>query len=245
MEFNEIFAEIDDDLEFSHTKIIMQRNGQLFYATTRARVKRKDEIDTSKLEIHPILQAHVYPILPTQAPNSLSLDIFIKRPSMISYADSKSLTEISSLFMHEAQMCERIKKSPHPNIAKYFGCHVDERGIITGLCFKRYNKTLHQMVKAGETFDRPKCLSSIKAGIKHLHSLGIIHCDINPHNVFSDKSTFVIGDFDSCTLEGDELGMKAGTDGWTNDDFELAQRENDWFGFEKIEAFLFRTKNPK
>ena len=85
-------------------------------------------------------------------------------------------------------------------------------------------------------------MDDIRAGIKHLHSLGMIHCDINPHNVFADVEDFVIGDFDSCTLEGDELGAKAGTDGWTSDDFVLAQRENDWFGFAKIEQFLFPPK---
>lgn len=245
MEFNEIFAEKDDDFEFSHTKIIMQHKGQFFYATTKARIKRKDDIDPSQLDNHEIPHAHVYPILPTPASVSFSPDIFIKRPSLISYADSKSLTEISRSFMHEAQMCERIKKSPHPNVAQYFGCLLDEHESISGLCFKKYDKTLHQMVKAGEPFDRHMCLSSIKAGIEHLHNLGIIHCDINPHNIFSDKSTFVVGDFDSSMLEGDELGMKAGTDGWTNDDFDLAQRENDWFGFGKIEEFLSRMKARK
>ncbi|KAF2811006.1 uncharacterized protein BDZ99DRAFT_487733 [Mytilinidion resinicola] len=210
VEFNEVFAETDDDLEFSHTKVITQRNGQIFSATIKSRIQRKEEIDTSRLKMTPIPQEHVYPILPTQAPSSLSVD-----------------------------------RSPHPNVAKYFGCHIDERGLIIGLCFKKYNKTLYEMVKGRDTLDAPKCLSSIKAGIEHLHSLGIIHCDINPHNIFLDTSTFVIGDFDSCTFEGDELGMKAGTDGWTNDEFELAQRENDWFGFTKIEEFLSSSKGRK
>ena len=220
----------------------MQRDRQTFYAITKVREKRADEIKLSKLEVHPIPRAHVYLIFPTQASIPLSADIFIKRPSLISYADSKSLTKISSLFMHEAQMCERTKRSPHPNVAEYFGCLLDEHDSISGLCFKRYNRTLHQMVENSEEFDRHMCLSSVKAGIEHLHSLGIIHCDINPHNIISDTSSFVIGDFDSCALEGDKLGMKAGTDGWTNEDFELAQRENDWFGFAKIKEFLSSKK---
>jgi serine/threonine protein kinase len=145
--------------------------------------------------------------------------------------------------MHEAQMCEMIKRSPHRNVVKYFGCLVDEDGRISELCFARYRKTLNQMVKDGEIFDRKACLGDIRAGIEHLHSLGMIHCDINPHNVFTDVKDFVIGDFDSCTLEGDELGAKAGTDGWTSDDFVLARRENDWFGFAKIEQFLFPPKD--
>jgi serine/threonine protein kinase len=235
----------DDDFEFSHTKVIMRRSGHQFYATIKARPRRKEDIDTSKLKICPIPRAHIYPVFLTQAPNSISIDTFLKTPNLMSYANSRNLTEISSLFMHEAQMCERMKRSPHPNVAKYFGCHLDQYGLITGLCFKRYQKTLHQMVKAREVFDQLKCLSDIKAGIEHLHSLGIIHCDINPHNVMLDVSTFVITDFDSCTMEGDELGAKAGTDGWTSDDFEFAHRENDWFGLEKIKEFLSPMKTPK
>jgi hypothetical protein len=182
VQFKEIFVETDG-LEYFDTKIITQRNGQLFDATINPRVRRKEDIDTSTLSMSPIAPEHVYPILPTQAPSFLPVDTFTKRRSMISYADSKSLTEISSLFRHEAQMCERTKRLPHPNVAQYFGCHIDERGLITGLCFKTYDKTLYQMVTAGDAVDQSKCLSSIKAGIEHLYGIGITHCDINPHNI--------------------------------------------------------------
>jgi serine/threonine protein kinase len=68
------------------------------------------------------------------------------------------------------------------------------------------------MAEVWEVFDYPKCLSDIRAGIEHLHNLGIIHRKINPHNVMLDGSTFVIMDFDLCTLKGDELIAKARTD---------------------------------
>jgi serine/threonine protein kinase len=223
----------------------MRLNGSQFYATINSRIQRKEDIDTSKLQILQIPRAHVYPIYLTQAPNSFSDEILLKTPSLLSYGDSRNLTEISSLFLHKAQMCERIGRSPQPNVAKYFGCHLDQHGLITGLCFKRYHKRLHQMAEAREVFDHPKCLSDIKAGIEHLHSLGVIHCDINPHNVMLDGSTFVIMDFDSCTFKGDELRAKAHIDEWTNNDFEFAQPENDWSGFEKIKDFLSRVKKPK
>lgn len=236
------FAEKDDDIAFSHTMVIMRRGPLLFYSISRARYMDITQIDLTKLEILPIPRTHVYPLLPTRAPNPLPPDVFLKRPGLDMYGNSKCLTTISALFMHEAQMCEVIKRSPHPNVVKYFGCLLDEDGRISELCFARYGKTLHQMIDDGDIFDRKACLDDIRAGIEHIHSLGMIHCDINPRNVFADVKGFVIGDFDSCALEGDELGEKAGTDGWTSDDFVLAQRENDWFGFAKIEQFLFPPK---
>jgi len=98
------------------------------------------------------------------------------------------------------------------------------------------------MNREGHAFDRPACLRDIQQGIGHLHGLGIIHCDINPMNILSNGShatkSFVIGDFDSCTMEGQDLGLKAGTKGWTKEDFRVAVREMDWYGFHKIEQFI-------
>jgi serine/threonine protein kinase len=81
-------------------------------------------------------------------------------------------------------------------------------------------------------------LRSIRMGIEHLHELGLIHCDITPYNILSDQDDFVIGDFDSCTKEGTELGLKAGTKGWTKDEYKIARREMDFYGLSKIEEFL-------
>jgi serine/threonine protein kinase len=45
--------------------------------------------------------------------------------------------------------------------------------------------------------DADKCWNGIKDGVEHLHSLGIIHNDLNPRNVMLDsEDTPVIIDFD-------------------------------------------------
>lgn len=67
----------------------------------------------------------------------------------------------------------------------------------------------------------------IEKGLNHLHSLGPIHCDLNPSNILMNGDTPVIGDFDPCWRDGQRLGTKAGTMAWTNEDFEFALREND------------------
>jgi hypothetical protein len=53
------------------------------------------------------------------------------------------------------------------------------------------------------------------------------------------NESFVIGDFDSCTPEGQKLGLKAGTKGWTKEEFCVATREMDWYGLSRIEEELF------
>ncbi|KAK5798648.1 hypothetical protein VI817_004938 [Penicillium citrinum] len=66
----------------------------------------------------------------------------------------------------------------------------------------------------GEVKDR---LDGLRAGILHLHSLGLFHNDINPGNVMLDEDgNFILIDFDSCRHIGEDLKVsKTGrTYGW-------------------------------
>ena len=89
-------------------------------------------------------------------------------------------------------------------------------------------------------FSANKCLSDIEAGMDHLHSLGIVHCDIKPRNIFVSSSYdhFVIGDFDSCYRKGAFMDQKKGTRGWTLRRFVYANRENDFHGLSIIRYWL-------
>jgi hypothetical protein len=51
--------------------------------------------------------------------------------------------------------------------------------------------------------------------------------------------TLVIGDFDSCQREGEKLGFKAGTRGWTSEKFKFVRPENNQYGLSKIYDFLY------
>jgi serine/threonine protein kinase len=100
--------------------------------------------------------------------------------------------------LNEAEVCEILRAFPHPNIARYLGCIV-ENNRITGLCFVKYGMNLLERVtKDSRPFDIDLCLRGIQKGIQHLHSLDLIHCDLNPTNILIDRDTPVIGDFDSC-----------------------------------------------
>ncbi|KAL9095840.1 MAG: hypothetical protein Q9165_001837 [Trypethelium subeluteriae] len=243
VEHSEAFVDKDGDLTFSHTKVILRRRNEFYYAITDRRFHRPSEIDPHTLECIPIPIEKFRPLFPpnfTQAPQLSPQSFYIKQPSLLYYGDSPASTELSTLIMHEAEMCEILRKSPHRNIVEYHGCLVDD-GRITGLCFMKYGFNLMELVKDARSFDRALCLKSVRLGIEHLHSLGMIHCDINPTNILSNGTDFVIGDFDSCTVEGEELGLKAGTRGWTRDDCETAKQEIDLYGLSLIEQFLHQS----
>ena len=76
---------------------------------------------------------------------------------------------------------------------------------ITGLCFKRYERTLFEkMEETNGSFDRRLCLKSIRSGIEHLHRHGYCHNDINSSNIMFDvNDTPIVIDFDSCRPEGE------------------------------------------
>ena len=147
--------------------------------------------------------------------------------------------------MNEAEIYEILRASPYPNIAQYLG-YIVESDRITGLCFVKYNMNLlERVMKDSRSFDIELFLQGIQNGIRHLHSFSLICCDLNPTNILIDGDTPVIGEFDSCRRKGEELGFKAGTEGWTSEDFKFAMPENDEYGFPKIRDFCFKFARCK
>jgi serine/threonine protein kinase len=110
------------------------------------------------------------------------------------YGDTQASTYLSSLLLHEAKVCKILRASPHPNIVRYLGCVV-ENDRVTGLCFVKYDMIL------SEGPSKLDLLQQIQKGIRHLHSLGLIHCDIKPANILMKGEIPSIGDFDSCQRE--------------------------------------------
>jgi serine/threonine protein kinase len=244
-EQNEAFVEEHGDLVFSHTKIILREGDQYYYAITSRRYPSTSKVDLLELDLVPIPSSQIWPPFPTQfarAPKPLPQDCYVKRPSLLYYGDTEASTELSNLLLNEAEVCEILRASPHPNIAQYLGCIV-ENDRITGLCFVKYGMNLSERVtKDSRPFDTDLFLRGIRKGIRHLHSLDLIHCDLNPTNILMDGDTPVIGDFDSCRRKGEKLGFKAGTRGWTSEDFKFAMPENDEYGLSKIRDFLFQFR---
>ncbi|GAD99172.1 predicted protein [Paecilomyces variotii No. 5] len=141
--------------------------------------------------------------------------VFVKTPSLLAYVDGN----LASFDFASDSLFEILRKNPHPNIATYYGCNQDH-GRVSGLCFKRYTSTLLQVVNprylnkaAFLSSGRELVTESIKSGlqgllaaIKHLHSLGLVHNDINPANIMLDEDgTLILVDFDSCRYIGESL----------------------------------------
>ncbi|KAF2111941.1 hypothetical protein BDV96DRAFT_462894, partial [Lophiotrema nucula] len=158
------------------------------------------------------------------------------------------------LTLREAKVCEVLLENPHPSLAVYYGVQAGTKvsiksfrsksfGIerIIGLCFKKYRCTLGDLVKQRKHFDAETCLASIEAGIHHFHSLGYVHCDIKPSNIFysaDEGGQFVIGDFDSCIKIGHSGRWKCGTAGWSRMYVSYATPDIDFSSLEKIRIWL-------
>ena len=96
----------------------------------------------------------------------------------------------------------------HPHLVSYMDTFYlsDNRPCIV---YRWFPKTLEQWLVDNGTVDQAfcfKCLDGILQALVHLNSLGRIHCDIKPHNVFmyfdvADEPHFILGDLGAtCSL---------------------------------------------
>lgn len=236
LEQGQAWVHIGDDLQYSHTTVILRKGDNIFHARTKHRYSPSETINPDNLEMRPIPVPEIWPLFSndlTRAPNPLPVDSYVKRPSLLYCCETDDF-HISDLLLNEARICEILRKYPHPNIAQYLGCTV-QGNRITGLSFVKYDITLADRLKDHDRpLNRDRCWKGIERGVQHLHSLGLIHNDLNPHNIMlNSDDTPVIIDFDSCRREGDKL-LKAGTWGWADESSTLANTTNDYYGLKKI-----------
>lgn len=174
----------------------------------------------------------------------------MKTPDLLSYADRNLERQIAC----EADTCEVLRKHPHPNIATYYGCQLSY-GRVSGLCFKRYTTTLSEVVNpgrlgktgfvaSGRELVKESMISGLEgifAGIKHLHSLGLVHNDINPANVMLDEDgMLVLIDFDSCRYVGESLRKTETkrTYHWHDPSVDVSLEKNDSDAFKGLQVWL-------
>lgn len=121
---------------------------------------------------------------------------------------------IDARFVREISVLEKLN---HPNIVKYCGCGVSERGLYYVMEKVPYG-TLKDVLKRRERLGwkaAVECALHICNGLKHAHQLGIIHRDLKPANVFlSEDGNLKLGDFGlaldtearSISLDGTTVG---------------------------------------
>ncbi|KAH8655655.1 kinase-like domain-containing protein [Xylariales sp. PMI_506] len=154
----------------------------------------------------------------------------------------------------EIEICELLQKHPHRNIAAYHGCFATN-GRATGLCFARYKGTLlevvnpqglnkHTFMSSGRPLvgdDIINGLDQILDALQYMHSLKLVHNDVNPSNILYDKSGMLaLSDFDSTRHEGESLRETATkrTHEWHTVDNDVSAVENDLQAFEELKTWL-------
>ncbi|KAF2823821.1 hypothetical protein CC86DRAFT_298223 [Ophiobolus disseminans] len=169
------------------------------------------------------------------------------------------------LSRRELDTCEVLRKYPHHNIAAYHGVECATKLTymphdkmmearfdterVTKLIFTRYDHNLWDLATRSQMVrvDVVQCLSSIEAGIRRLHSLGIVHCDIKLDNLFVKRMVsqgnrvyflYVVGDFDSCHRVDERLRLKIGDVNWTKvkPEGSEAEKDDDWYAFGKLKV---------
>ncbi|KAG5990454.1 hypothetical protein E4U52_004564 [Claviceps spartinae] len=238
----EVFDFKNDDAEFVHTKLIIRGpNRDFYYAITEDRSLRSSTLDLDSLDKTSINIDNVWPRYLArflQAPSPVPQDFYIKEADFFVPGEYPELLPPGGLVLHEIAAYELLRQHPHPNISQYHGCVVSD-GRITGLCLAKYKMTLEERMEVNTPLDKELCLEGIERGIRHLHSLRIVHNDISPYNIMLDEMDRpVIIDFDSWQENGKKLGIKKGSPGWWKEDSKYALFENDLFSLSKIQEFV-------
>jgi serine/threonine protein kinase len=109
---------------------------------------------------------------------------------------------VAYVIEREIRTCKFLRTYPCKTIARYpgvqckdaiklghDGCSVklDTERVIE-LVFKQYDCELHELINKGTLIDVKYCLEFVAAGIKHMHNLKLVHCDLKPANVFVEAN---------------------------------------------------------
>lgn len=176
-----------------------------------------------------------------------SNEVYIKEPSLFMYGSfwTHERPTYFKQLQQEISAYERLRLHPHPNIAVFYGSVVED-GLITGLALRRYSKTLEELLEeeAVSHDQRMAYLKDVENAMTHLHSLGLVHGDIDPVNVMLDDTcnSAVLVDFDCCLPVGEPFGPKFREDNvnMTNS-LLVAEFDNDYVAFRRLEEFLLET----
>ncbi|KAF2636259.1 hypothetical protein P280DRAFT_522210 [Massarina eburnea CBS 473.64] len=128
------------------------------------------------------------------------LDIFIKKYHILAeeYTVYKGESEprkprrTLQLLKQEIMMAARLRKYPHENICAYLGCitTTSAKNIrrVIALAYEKYSIDLYAYISQGNprlsVSQAQEVVEDVYSRMRHLHSIGIVHCDLCPSNIF-------------------------------------------------------------
>ena len=150
IECSRAYREDGDDWTFDHYSIVLSQGTEMFKAQSQLEFTISLDIEVEQLDcpLIPIPKEDIWPPFTehlTLAPHPLPNNTFLKKPSLIGF-DPETGSKPRDILLLEAHICEMLRRHPHPNIASYLGCVCDE-GLVTGLCFVRYEETLSERLR--------------------------------------------------------------------------------------------------
>ncbi|THY33284.1 serine/threonine-protein kinase [Aureobasidium pullulans] len=241
---------------FAYSIVVYSEDSQIFTARTRARLNRKRDLEPSELAQVSLIPKHAFqPAFSERFTRAAPTEqTFVKRPHLSSYSpvDNSSDASIAEELLREVEVCELLRRHPHPNIAVYNGGEVEE-GRITGLRFQKYTEPLQRRLNPGhlgkcmfaassQHLDHEWCsriIEGVKDALYHLHTLGLIHNDLNPANIMLDANDSpVLIDFGSTRAIGQSLEDVGRTPGWYNFNVKTAETSNDLESLGEIDAWM-------
>lgn len=258
LDTREAYEEDGGEYKFAGTLVVYRDGGDVYHAISKARGMASPELImelvTSKTPIPTAAYRPRFPSTYTRAPDPLPCDTYVKRPSLMSYdrvCKGALPNSIADGLLAEAQVYELLRRNPHPNIARYLGCRTlgDD---IDGLCLARYGTTLMQAANPHSFMKRKlsatrqglglgdygHMLDGIESGLKHLHSLGLVHNDVNPSNIMRDGDDWVLIDFGSCRRMGENLDHVGRTYEWYDEAVKESLPTNDLDALREIRTWL-------
>ncbi|KAL8276572.1 hypothetical protein RQP46_010995 [Phenoliferia psychrophenolica] len=188
----------------------------------------------------------VTPEFPAATPEKIRTG-FIKYSILKEYSerhrDPDCLGTQLYLVKREIETLGRLRANPHPNLCVYHGCLIQNNRLI-GIVLEHYPDTLYGAFMEGgdgERVDRRTVCSEIAGAVDHLHSLGIVHNDVNPHNIaLTSEFRSVLIDFDAARPEGYIFNAwdKRGTARYGRAGVKVSERANDLFGLERLREWI-------
>ncbi|POR35871.1 Serine/threonine protein kinase [Tolypocladium paradoxum] len=246
-----VSEEVDEDTgDFRYTMFATVEDDMIYYGQLnkpKADISFQDATDC----LAPIPDEEIFPRWPpqgltlTKAPEELPPNVFVKRPRLALYdifLKHKVVHLLPKGLVEEAEAMEVLGSQPHPNIVRYHGCHV-RRGHITGLVLDRHPHDLENYLKNGHAIrDKQLFMESLESAIRHVHSLGWAHNDLNPTNILvTEDSRPILIDFGSARRIGEKLSTSRGTKDWINcdmKDYTTSETGHDTSALTKICTWL-------